>query len=125
MRTHAISVFHRPPEDLNCAQAVLAAYHAVSGDHSLPLAALKPCGGGHAPDGLCGALHAACLLAPNRAGELKAAFQSRIGALRCKEIETPCTECVGTAAELLEKPPASQAPRIRAELPVAALPLYP
>jgi hypothetical protein len=103
VKTTAIAAFHRPPEKLNCAQAVLAAYQSVTGDHSLPLAALKPCGGGRVPDGLCGALHAACVLAPAHTAELKAAFLARIGALGCKEIEKPCPECVGTAAELLEQ----------------------
>ena len=103
MKTTAVAAFHRPPENLNCAQAVLAAYHDATGDRTLPIAALKPCGGGRAPDGLCGALHAACVLAPDRADAIKAAFLARIGALRCKEIEAPCLDCVGTAAGLLEQ----------------------
>jgi|GEM_PF-444991 len=103
MKARALAVFHRPPERLNCAQAVLAAHQAVTGDHSLAVASFKPWGGGRAPDGRCGALHAACLLAPASEEKLCAAFLIRIGALRCREIERPCVQCVGTAAELLEQ----------------------
>ncbi len=111
MKTHALAVFHRPPANLNCAQAVLAGYQAFTGDRSLPLVAFKPFGGGRAPDGLCGALHAACRLAPARAEPLKANFLARVGALRCADIEAPCVECVGTAAELLQNSPPP--PRLR------------
>jgi hypothetical protein len=104
MKIHALAVFRQPPERLNCAQAVLAGYQAVTGDCSLPLAALKPHGAGRAPEGLCGALHAACTLAPERAPQLKADFLARIGALRCQDIDAPCPDCVGTAAELLTPP---------------------
>lgn len=103
MKTHALAVFHRPPERLNCAEAVLAAHQTVTGDHSIAVASFKPWGGGRAPDGRCGALHAACTLAPASAEKISAAFLARIGALRCREIEHPCVECVGTAAELLEQ----------------------
>ena len=102
MKTRALAVFHRPPERLNCAQAVLAAHQAVTGDHSLALASFKPWGGGRAPDGRCGALHAACLLAPASEEKLCAAFLIRIGALRCREIERPCVQCVQTACALLQ-----------------------
>ncbi|MFH1498437.1 MAG: redox-active protein [Verrucomicrobiota bacterium] len=103
MKTHALAVFHRPPENLNCAQAVFAAYQAVSGDHSLTVASFKPWGGGRAPGGRCGALHAACTLAPASAGKINDAFLTRIGALCCREITQPCVDCVGTAAALLEQ----------------------
>lgn len=101
MKNHALAVFHRPPENLNCAQAVLDAYHAATGDRSISLAEMKAHGGGRAPGGVCGALHAACSLAPARADEMKAAFLAHIGALRCEDITLPCPRCVGTAAGLL------------------------
>ena len=75
MKEHALKVFRQPPERLNCAQAVLHAWREVSGDTSIALADLKPFGGGRAPDGLCGALHAACMVAPGRAEALKQKFR--------------------------------------------------
>ena len=105
MKQTALNVFRKPPERLNCAQSVLYAWREVSGDTTLTVADLKPFGAGQAPDGLCGALYAACQLAPNRAEELKAAFATRLGSLHCKEIRAakkhPCADCVAEAAELL------------------------
>jgi hypothetical protein len=105
MKEHALKVFRQPPDRLNCAQSVLHAWREVVGDTALTVADLKPFGAGRAPEGLCGAVYAACLLAPNRAEELKTAFAARLGSLYCKEIraakEHPCAECVAEAAELL------------------------
>jgi len=106
MKNHALQVFRQPPEHLNCAQSVLHAWREVTGDTSIAVAGLKPLGGGRAPDGLCGALHAACLAAPDRAEALKANFARRLGSLYCKELRAakvhPCETCVSQAAELLE-----------------------
>ena len=106
MKEHALSVFRKDPERLNCAQSVLYAWREVSGDTSIALAEVKPFGGGRAPDGLCGALHTACMVAPERAEALKAAFADRLGSLYCKELRAakahPCERCVGQATELLE-----------------------
>ena len=105
MKEIALSVFRQPPDRLNCAQSVLYAWREVFGDTAITVAELKPFGAGRASDGLCGALYAACLLAPNREEQLKAAFMARVGSLRCKEIRAakkhPCAECVAQAAELL------------------------
>ncbi|MCX6914223.1 MAG: hypothetical protein NT167_14415, partial [Verrucomicrobia bacterium] len=77
----------------------------VFGETAITIADLKPVGAGRAPEGLCGAVYAACLLAPSRAEELKAAFAARLGSLHCKEIRAakkhPCAECVAQGAELL------------------------
>ena len=105
MKEHALKVFRQPPDRLNCAQSVVYAWREVFGETELTVADLKPFGAGRAPDGLCGAVHAACLLAPDRAEELKAAFAAGVGSLYCKEIraakEHSCAECVAEAAELL------------------------
>ena len=105
MKEHALKVFRQPPDRFNCAQSVAHAWREVIGDTAITVADLKPAGAGRASDGLCGALYAACLLAPDRAEELKAAFAARVGSLYCKEIRTakkhPCAECVAEAAELL------------------------
>ena len=106
MKEHALKVFRQPPDRLNCAQSVLYAWREVFGDTALTIAELKPAGAGRAPEGLCGAVYAACQLAPNRAEELKAAFAARLGSLHCKEIRAakkhPCADCVAEAAELFE-----------------------
>jgi hypothetical protein len=106
MKEHALKVFRQPPERLNCAQAVLHAWHEVSGDTTIALAELRPFGGGRAPNGLCGALHAACVVAPDQAEALKQNFASRLGSLYCKELRAAkvhsCETCIGQAAELLE-----------------------
>jgi hypothetical protein len=106
MKQHALAIFRKTAEHLNCAQTVLSAWHTVSSDKTLALADLKACGGGHAPEGICGALHAACLIAPDRAEALKTAFVARLGSAYCKELRAakihPCETCVATAAELLE-----------------------
>jgi hypothetical protein len=106
MKEHALKIFRQPPDRLNCAQAVLHAWCEASGDTSIMLADVKPFGGGRAPDGLCGALHTACMLAPDRAEALKQNFVARVGSLYCKELRAakvhPCESCVVQVAELLE-----------------------
>ena len=105
MKEHALKVFRQPPDRLNCAQSMVYAWRETFRDTTITVAELKPFGAGRSPEGLCGSLYAACLLAPNRAEELKAAFAARLGSLYCKEIRAakkhPCTECVAQAAELL------------------------
>ena len=105
MKELALSVFRQPPDRLNCAQSVLHAWREVFGETAITVADLKSSGAGRASDGLCGALYAACLLAPSREEELKAAFAARLGSLYCQEIRAakkhPCAECVAQGAELL------------------------
>lgn len=102
MRSHAKSVFRRAPERLNCAQAVLDAYQTVTGHHVAPVGDFKAFGGGRAPGGECGALHAACQCAPESAAAIRSAFAARAGTTLCKELDAlPCEECVALAAQLL------------------------
>lgn len=104
MKQHASTVFHRPPERLNCAQAVLDAFQTITGKHVAPVAEYKAFGGGRAPGGECGALYAACQAMPEAAADFRAAFSSRAGTTLCKELDAlPCRECVAFAAELLER----------------------
>ncbi len=106
MKEHALKVFRKDPERLNCAQSVLHAWREVSGDTSILLADLKSFGGGRAPGGLCGALHTACMVAPDRAEALKQNFAARLGSINCKELRAakvhPCESCVTQATELLD-----------------------
>ena len=82
MKELALQVFRQPPDRLNCAQSVLYAWRAVFGDTTITIPELKPVGAGRAPEGLCGAIYAACLLAPDRAEVLKTAFAARVGNMK-------------------------------------------
>ena len=98
--TKAHALFTAVPKLHNCAQAVADGCGAPADI----LDAMKVCGGGKAPDGLCGALHAAVTLFPDRAEEIKSKFAETVGGIRCREIKTgpktPCPVCVETAARL-------------------------
>lgn len=99
----AKELFHGE-EKYNCAQAVLAAFDA-SEEH---IADAKKCGGGRAPEGLCGALHSFRILAGEEAfAEHADEFREKAGGLTCREVrplgKLSCRECVGLAAELLQR----------------------
>lgn len=99
----ALSTFREPPFMYNCAQTVCAAF----GREDL-IEAMKSCGGGRAPEGMCGALYGAIQVAPTNAEELKSAFTDVNGAWKCCDLKggTPrvaCQQCVRVAAELVEK----------------------
>ncbi|MCU0858886.1 MAG: C-GCAxxG-C-C family protein [Pontiellaceae bacterium] len=93
----------------NCAQAVALAWKDKKQPESEHHSLFSGCGGGRAPEGLCGAVHAACELAGGHQKEtIKEQFKARAnGQITCKEIRRnrimTCTECVTTAAELLEE----------------------
>ncbi len=93
----------------NCAQSVAFAWgQKFPGGRGVE-EVFAACGAGHAPGGLCGALHASCTLAGTAAEEsIKHAFAQKTGGhLTCKAIRAakvmPCSECVEVAAELLEQ----------------------
>ena len=101
--TKAEELFTAPGHPFNCAQSV-----AAGAGHAELVQELAACGGGRAPGGLCGALHAALRLAPPYAHtEIRRQFEAGAGALTCREIKgaahTPCARCVALAAELLEQ----------------------
>jgi hypothetical protein len=106
MKNRALEILGRPPERMNCAEAVVCAYQEVSGDTAIAISEMKRLGSGRAPGGLCGALHAACTIAPDKAERLKARFAEIAGSVVCKEIKRakqhPCESCVSEAAQLLE-----------------------
>lgn len=106
MKAHAVAVFHRLPENLNCAQAVLDAYQQSTGKQVAEVASFRAFGGGRAPDNECGALYAACQAAPLAAADLRRQFEAKAGSTRCKvlkgELRFPCPDCVGLAADLLQ-----------------------
>ncbi len=100
--TQAHALFTAVPKQHNCAQAVMAG----CGGTPEQVAEMAACGGGRAPGGLCGALHAALLLCPNQAEAIKATFAQKVGALTCRDIKTktgtPCPVCVEVAAQCVE-----------------------
>ena len=108
MQKTAKNVFRQPPLRLNCSQAVAHAWEARTGTAGL-VDRLAGCGGGNAPGGVCGALHAVrCVVGD---GELRKLADAEFataagGAADCRSIRrngVPCAECVGFAAEWLEK----------------------
>lgn len=107
MRESAQS-YHRERRG-NCAQSVAHAWDARNAGAPETVSSFATSGGGRAPGGLCGAVHAACALAGCEAAEtIKREFAARAGGrLTCREIRAAkavsCNDCVGLAAELLEK----------------------
>ena len=98
----AAAFYTQKPKLYNCAQAVAKAFERD--DLAEPL---KSCGGGKAPDGLCGALYAAMLLAGEERGDaIKEKFLEEIGHLECKAIrrnrQATCTDCVRRSAEIVK-----------------------
>jgi hypothetical protein len=102
------SEYHRQRRG-NCAQSVAFAWGSKYPGGRGVEEVFAGYGGGRAPGGLCGAIHASCTLAGKAAEEsIKQAFAERTGGhLTCKAIRAaklmPCSECVEVAAELLEK----------------------
>ncbi|MBR6470301.1 MAG: hypothetical protein IKS83_00760 [Victivallales bacterium] len=100
---NAVEAFSLPGHPCNCAQAV-----AVGAGREDLVSELAACGGGHAPEGRCGALHAALLLAPpEKQAAILAQFQAEAGAMTCREIKSgtryPCVKCVELASRLLSE----------------------
>lgn len=103
MNNKAVELFCAVPKMHNCAQAV-----ADGAGRADLLDEMKLCGGGRAPENICGALHAAMTIAgAEKASLIKDAFLSELGAVSCtalkNELAIPCAKCVEIAAELLEK----------------------
>lgn len=93
----------------NCAQAVALAWKDKKQPESEHHSLFSGCGYGRAPEGVCGAVYAASELAGEHLKEtLKEKFSQQAGGhTACREIRRnrimPCTECVATAAGLLEE----------------------
>ena len=103
MKNTALTYFKSVPRRHNCAQSVAAG----AGREDL-VSELAACGGGRAPEGLCGALYAVLRMAPaGEHGRIRKAFAAKAGAETCREIKTgsgfPCEQCVALAAELSEE----------------------
>jgi hypothetical protein len=101
---NAYELFTAVPKKHNCAQAVADGF-----GFSEMAAAMQTCGGGKAPLGRCGALHAALELTDKaHHARIIAEFTALAKAETCQGIKSaaepfPCKECVRLAAELVEK----------------------
>ena len=99
---NAAELYQAVPKLHNCAQAVVCGFGREDLNE-----AMKLCGGGKAPGGMCGALFGALqLTAEEKHDKIKQAFACRCLAETCREIKsagTPCIECVKIAASLVEK----------------------
>ena len=98
----AVELFTASPRMHNCAQSV-----ACGLGHDELYEKLADCGGGRAPDGCCGALYAAMLIAGGaHAEEIRRSFVAELGSDKCAELKrrlfVPCPKCVETAAHLAE-----------------------
>lgn len=96
----ALSKFRKP---YNCSQTVYAAFRPEDADG---VAGLAKCGGGKAPEGVCGSLHAALKLCPDSSGnDVRAKFAEAVGSQFCREIKavhkTPCEKCVESAVRFV------------------------
>ena len=106
MKKIAEAVFRQP---LNCAQAVAHAWTQKTGADVPLVAKLSGCGGGRAPGGVCGALHAVHCIAGEEAlrKQALADFSAMAGgAADCRSIKSsgvPCSECVAFAAGWVEQ----------------------
>lgn len=92
----------------NCAEAVAEAWQKVSGEDLELTENLSKCGSGRAPQGWCGAIYAAQLVADeDRKAVITDRFADAAGSLLCREIRSArklsCTACVELAAGLLEE----------------------
>ena len=99
----AAVLFLKTPKEYNCAQAVAKAF-----GHDELLEPLKSCGGGRAPDGICGALHAALVVSHESQREkARLSFLNAVGSVHCRDIRregvTHCVECVRRAAGILDE----------------------
>lgn len=98
----AVGYYTAVPKVHNCAQAV-----ACGAGCDARYDEFKAYGGGRAPEGRCGALHAALELVPaEHRDAVIAEFVAATGSPSCSTIKSlrfPCAECVKVAAELIEK----------------------
>jgi hypothetical protein len=90
----------------NCCQAVLRAFQPHFQIDEERIAAARQVGSGRAPNGRCGALHAAYdLIDPTHHAAIENAFVSHAGSANCQQIrelrKVTCRACVAEAARLV------------------------
>ena len=98
--------FHKQPENLNCAQAILKGFQKEFDITDNEIEEYRAWGGGRAQDGICGALFSAERLL-RQAGKpgISEEFNKMAGGIHClsiKKTKFPCIDCVRIADELIE-----------------------
>ena len=98
--------FHKQPENLNCAQAILKGFQQEFNISDLEIEESRALGGGRAQEGICGALFSAERLL-NQAGKkgITEEFNRIVGKTKCldiKDLKFPCIDCVRIADDLVE-----------------------
>lgn len=112
MVERAVSLFRS--RQANCAQSVAQAWREKTGQDRQANEPLSGYGHGRCPDGTCGALYAAKLIAgPERAAQIELVFTQASGGLTtCRDIRAgrvmACADCVSTAAKALSEQLISQ-----------------
>lgn len=109
MTKKAEEFFHNKENKWNCCQAVLKRFQKEIDLTDEEIEALyRPCGGGKAEGGLCGALYAGeLLMKKNNLPSIKEDFNKIAGGITCqvlkKELRFPCVESVRLAEKLVEE----------------------
>ena len=101
-----IHLYFRKP--FNCAQTIMK---IIEDHYNIPsenIENAKKYGGGNAPYGMCGALHALLRYLPQKDHEqVRSSFKDHIGSEKCKEIRKDqkfsCEECIKKAMDLYEE----------------------
>ena len=107
MKSEQAKAYFHGTEGFNCAQAVFKTFQNEFGVTDAHITANKKNGGGRVQNNICGALFAAKELLPNQADKITELFNERAQFPTCREIKKlsqyPCRECVGLAAEIVER----------------------
>lgn len=103
----ASDFFHKE-DNLNCAQAVLKFSESHKNVSSEVIRDFKAFGGGRAPGGVCGALHAADFIfdCSDKTAELEKEFITLAGSTICRDIrqdgKLSCAACVDLAGKCMK-----------------------
>ena len=109
-RKKSVEFFRVPPMFYSCAQSVLLGFKDEFGITDKEIQDFAAFMAGKAPNGYCGALHAAIYLLEKKGVDIekvKEEFKKVAGALTCKDIKGvakfPCHSCVVLADEIVER----------------------
>ena len=106
-RKRADEYFHKKPENMNCAQAILKAFEKEFNISEQKIAEYKAYGGGRAENGLCGALFSAKkLLSKDEYERLESKFLAEFGSVDCtelKEMQYSCKKIVSFVDGLVDE----------------------
>jgi hypothetical protein len=96
---------------MNCAQAVMSAFKEDFCIDEAKINELQHCGGGRAPEGLCGAFYATSEILKLKNAEgienLENTFLEHAGSVKCKEIRASkkmsCLDCIEKSATFIQE----------------------